>query len=40
VDDAVRQALSVLRDATCAARLVLFDEVTLRVAERVADAGG
>ncbi|WP_326562355.1 hypothetical protein [Micromonospora sp. NBC_01796] len=43
MDDAVRQALTVLRAARPAnlteARLVLFDAATLATAERVRDAG-
>jgi O-acetyl-ADP-ribose deacetylase (regulator of RNase III) len=35
VDDAVRQAVTVLRDAPVEVRLVLFQEPTLRAAERV-----
>jgi O-acetyl-ADP-ribose deacetylase (regulator of RNase III) len=35
VDDALRQAISVLRGATCEARLVLFDDATMRAAQRV-----
>lgn len=41
-DDAVRQALTVLRDppgGVDLVRLVLFDEATLRIAEQVRDAG-
>jgi O-acetyl-ADP-ribose deacetylase (regulator of RNase III) len=35
VDDALHQAITVLRGATCDARLVLFDEPTMRAARRV-----
>ncbi len=35
VDDALRQAIGVLRDASCDVRLVLFQESTLRAAERL-----
>jgi O-acetyl-ADP-ribose deacetylase len=35
VDDALHQAISVLRGATCDARLVLFDDPTMRAAQRV-----
>jgi O-acetyl-ADP-ribose deacetylase (regulator of RNase III) len=35
VDDALDKAIGVLRDAACDARLVLWQEATLRVAERV-----
>lgn len=34
IDDALRQAISVLREATVATRLVLFQESTLRAARR------
>ncbi|HYU04124.1 MAG TPA: O-acetyl-ADP-ribose deacetylase, partial [Jatrophihabitantaceae bacterium] len=35
VDDALHQAIGVLRDAGCDARLVLFDDSTMRAAQRV-----
>jgi O-acetyl-ADP-ribose deacetylase (regulator of RNase III) len=35
IDDALRQAIGVLRDASCDARLVLWQPATLRAAERV-----
>jgi len=35
VDDALHHAISVLRGATCDARLVLFDDATMRAAQRV-----
>jgi O-acetyl-ADP-ribose deacetylase len=35
VDDALRQAIGVLRGATCDARLVLFDDSTMRAARGV-----
>jgi hypothetical protein len=35
VDDALHQAVIVLRGATCEARLVLFDDSTMWAAQRV-----